>query len=1078
MIVAFDHRNHGTRLRNNTANLSFAENANHVHDMWAIQSGTAQDVSFLIDLLEAYLFPMGNRVIAEWGVAGISLGGHSTWMAAAADPRIKLAIPIIGCPDYLKLMEPRAASHGIAMAPPHFPESLLKVIRAKALTALPYTSVGPENPFLGKKVLILCGGDDMLVPWTASQAFVEGLETGPAGSKEYIIYDGVGHAVPPPMVQATRSWCLLPLPNTTMPRRAAPKPAELQDLESRQPENTSSEEDPFAQKLFALRTNWKWAAFSQFFFTFSHLFQMEDVTLTDIEDDLARDTNLFLPRVMTRLLFILSYDRKVSLDNWQSALRKQHKRRDPTSNPIGPEPPTEGHGPRFRYESVSVDEPTPAPVDDATLEPGEGTTAEAEADDGLGAAASSDSRANTEEKATPAPDLNLQEEEEKQETKDWLELPMLAKLDSMHLLTEWQFQNPTRLRTLMKSDDDDATWRIEPIGYDAKSNAYWLIGASAAKSKRPAAKRARLANEDPKLTITVPAGGGRAAKAQAKAKLDQQAKELAELNRAAGIKTPAARETRRGRNPVAPVRPVGTRVSARLRGGDDDEWQAIPDDWLEEGTKKKASSKLKTGLESDDDSISDLTQLSEDLVEETEEQEQTSPTADPEPEEDQQNREEDQPADFVEWETICVTLFDWEHIAERFANGTHYTEKALYKVLTKDIVPVITEELREIERKRRLEEAVVHRKRSSRIANKEAEKEEARQLARQKAEVVEKKNRAQRLEARLAKEEAERDRREAAREQRRKAKEEQETQSATEDESVDVVADDPSPVHLSRMLEPSQRNGTAATSRTSTSGTRTPDWILNCEICHRSGINLDDGMPMVGCGLCSQWHHTTCHDIADQQAGRPRRNWDQVEFICRQCQARRMPKSSGQYPQQTAPSSYMAPASSSYATYEPPRAAHPPRDYPGLHPAAVNGSYTQSGARGFGPQHLPYPTPSSSVNYRAQVQAAPPPRISAGPSYNAPGPSQQQYQAAFDRSPAQFSHIAPNVNGHRAPMQYQVQSWNISSGVQHNTPYPPPKNGVLHDRHQYPDVAQWHAGGSHQAMGSQQATTYGYHNVQ
>lgn len=81
-----------------------------------------------------------------------------------------------------------------------------------------------------------------------------------------------------------------------------------------------------------------------------------------------------------------------------------------------------------------------------------------------------------------------------------------------------------------------------------------------------------------------------------------------------------------------------------------------------------------------------------------------------------------------------------------------------------------------------MEEAIVHRKRSSRIANKESEKEEARMLARQKAEVEEKKTRAQRLEARLAKEEAERERREAAREQRRLEKEAQEAQSATEAE--------------------------------------------------------------------------------------------------------------------------------------------------------------------------------------------------------------------------------------------------------------------------------------------------------
>ncbi|KAF8207287.1 Alpha/Beta hydrolase protein [Mycena galopus ATCC 62051] len=175
--------------------------------MWTIQTGTAQDVSFLIDYLEAYLFPAGERTIADWGVTGISLGGHSTWMVAAGDPRVTVAIPIIGCPDFLKLMEPRAAAHGITMGPPHFPESLLKVIRAKTPATLPCTSVGPENPFIGKKVLVLSGEADTLVPWTASQAFVEGLEVG-TGTKEYIVYHGVGHEVPPPMVNAAVKFVL------------------------------------------------------------------------------------------------------------------------------------------------------------------------------------------------------------------------------------------------------------------------------------------------------------------------------------------------------------------------------------------------------------------------------------------------------------------------------------------------------------------------------------------------------------------------------------------------------------------------------------------------------------------------------------------------------------------------------------------------------------------------------------------------------------------------------------------------------------------------------------------------------
>lgn len=129
------------------------------------------------------------------------------------------------------------------------------------------------------------------------------------------------------------------------------------------------------------------------------------------------------------------------------------------SNPIGPEPHTEAHGPRYRYESVSVDDPAAPPADDATVAPHEDTT---DADDDLpasekAASALPSSRANTEEKTGPGPSP-LDEEEEGQESKDWLDLPMLAKLDSMHLLTEWQFQNPTRLRSLMKTDDEDATW--------------------------------------------------------------------------------------------------------------------------------------------------------------------------------------------------------------------------------------------------------------------------------------------------------------------------------------------------------------------------------------------------------------------------------------------------------------------------------------------------------------------------------------------------------------------------------------------------------------------------------------------
>jgi len=72
----------------------------------------------------------------------------------------------------------------------------------------------------------------------------------------------------------------------------------------------------------------------------------------------------------------------------------------------------------------------------------------------------------------------------------------------------------------------------------------------------------------------------------------------------------------------------------------------------------------------------------------------------------------------------------------------------------------------EVERKRLIEEAVTHRKRSSRIAMKESEKEEARLASRRKVEEVEKVSRAKRLEMRQQREEAERDRKERERRRR------------------------------------------------------------------------------------------------------------------------------------------------------------------------------------------------------------------------------------------------------------------------------------------------------------------------
>ena len=147
----------------------------------------------------------------------------------------------------------------------------------------------------------------------------------------------------------------------------------------------------------------------------------------------------------------------------------------------------------------------------------------------------------------------------------------------------------------------------------------------------------------------------RAAKAQAKIKLNKQAVELAEFQRLQG-------KSRSTRNPTAAARAAtgdataspsktgratraAMRASARFRGADEDGWQAIPKEWLrggagggsasendgdigeeeeeqevemgkqdEEAKTGKIEKELKTGLESDASEISDLTELSEECT--------------------------------------------------------------------------------------------------------------------------------------------------------------------------------------------------------------------------------------------------------------------------------------------------------------------------------------------------------------------------------------------------------------------------------------------------------------------------------
>ena len=109
----------------------------------------------------------------------------------AQEPRLSVGVPIIGCPDYLALMNDRAKGCGLQFGPPILPDSLLEVINRESPVSTPATGGGR---FAGKKILVLAGGKDELVPWAFSESFVEQIEVGKEGVKNVVVYPDVGHA--------------------------------------------------------------------------------------------------------------------------------------------------------------------------------------------------------------------------------------------------------------------------------------------------------------------------------------------------------------------------------------------------------------------------------------------------------------------------------------------------------------------------------------------------------------------------------------------------------------------------------------------------------------------------------------------------------------------------------------------------------------------------------------------------------------------------------------------------------------------------------------------------------------------
>ncbi|KAL6253289.1 hypothetical protein RBB50_001012 [Rhinocladiella similis] len=249
IAVAFDQRNHGSRLVQAIANEAWrGGNETHAQDMFSCFAGTAVDTSMLLDYLPAYIFPdsRSGRKIVQNIVLGISLGGHAAWHVVMHDPRFSAAVVTIGCPDYVRVMSDRARlskrkawleSQGRSfLGSTDFPSALVDKVRRVDPTGLLWHGSGlgrrsgqeqfydggemsaeeketlmpvMARCFGNKRILNLSGGSDKLVSYQHSKPFLDWLKKsiekggwfeGSGLYLEDIVYPGVGHEVPPDMV--------------------------------------------------------------------------------------------------------------------------------------------------------------------------------------------------------------------------------------------------------------------------------------------------------------------------------------------------------------------------------------------------------------------------------------------------------------------------------------------------------------------------------------------------------------------------------------------------------------------------------------------------------------------------------------------------------------------------------------------------------------------------------------------------------------------------------------------------------------------------------------------------------------
>ncbi|ORY62839.1 hypothetical protein BCR35DRAFT_308868 [Leucosporidium creatinivorum] len=601
---------------------------------------------------------------------------------------------------------------------------------------------------------------------------------------------------------------------------------------------------PPSEAVLKLRADVRLAYISQFVALFSPHVNLE-FNIEDLEADLEGSRpNCCVPTLLGKLCNTLANDRNTNASNWMLALRRAYNRRLPQEdNPFyryvrvpipleednkGSSAPEQEEGEKQGEKEVKVAPAEEIKQDDAldvkmevdapadastSLNPEATPTAEPLPAPSADAPTASAVVCEPPAASTPAEAANNAPVEEKEgdEPKlgeveategavevdemeldyyedridiEWSEVDLETKIQAIYNICHWHMNDAERFRRNLKFEDD-ASWRIEPIGSDVKKNQYYFFDDNRLWIHRapPPPPRSHKASTSASTSKSKPSKG--------KGKASNSTKPVAATsnnNKRPRSPSPELGAPKEEKRPAPP--PESPNKRARVSRVRNEEWEEIPPElqaeWAKESevkeeVKEPIEEDLDARREREESSSSALTSLldedeEDEEVEEEKEEEKPKPAPRPtnkkgaeEAESDYDPEEEDEEDDtdsieersewgvdedglmkwerdfwaerdrikalegFVEWEAICVTRKEWEAFADKFNTSKNRNERALRDLLKTEILPKVIATIDAKEKAQIQEIIAMNRKRSTRIATKESEEDEKARIAAEKA---------------------------------------------------------------------------------------------------------------------------------------------------------------------------------------------------------------------------------------------------------------------------------------------------------------------------------------------------------